>query len=321
MKYEIKDNKIKIGNKFYGTLFLKIIKSIWLFLAIIASLIGLISFAVGGFIFLIFGIISFIFYKNYNDMYKELVNFKKTDKDNKEDINIITNNDNTDINKSNSKIRKSTRTFAFFDDDNRYLKYAYYDVDVKGIEYRDFDISKIEINHQLYFDTEPDNQYDSNAIKILYDDFFIGYIPKNNLQSMMSDYGFSKEKEVCGMTYLVDEETKKIQIALAFYDEINNRVEYLDTKLTKTTKKDEFESRQDNLAMADEGEEVELEYDYENETYIVTTSGLEIGEINKSNSKKLQDYEDEGLEFKAGILEINENDSGNLECKIRIIVR
>lgn len=138
---------------------------------------------------------------------------------------------------------------------------------------------------------------------------------------MMSNYGFSKEKEVCGMTYLVDEEMKKIQIALAFYDKINDGVEYLDTKLIKTTKKDDIENRQDNLSLANEDEEVELEYDYENETYIVTASGLEIGEINKNNSKKLQEYEDEGQEFKAGILEINENDSGNLECKIRIIIR
>ena len=233
----------------------------------------------------------------------------------------VINKENYTSEKDNNKKRKSTRTFAFFDDNNRYLKYVYYDVDVKGIEYRNFDISKIEINHQLYFDKEPDNQYDPNAIKILYDDIFIGYIPKNNLQSMMSNYGFSEEKEVCGMTYLVDEEMKKIQIALAFYDKINDGVEYLDTKLIKTTKKDDIENRQDNLSLANEDEEVELEYDYENETYIVTASGLEIGEINKNNSKKLQEYEDEGLEFKAGILEINENDSGNLECKIRIIIR
>ena len=110
---------------------------------------------------------------------------------------------------------------------------------------------------------------------------------------MMSNYGFSEEKEVCGMTYLVDEEMKKIQIALAFYDKINDGVEYLDTKLIKTTKKDDIENRQDNLSLANEDEEVELEYDYENETYIVTASGLEIGEINNNEnckSKKIQQY-------------------------------
>ena len=37
---------------------------------------------------------------------------------------------------------------------------------------------------------------------------------------------------------------KKIQIALAFYDKINDGVEYLDTKLIKTTKKDWPPNRQ-----------------------------------------------------------------------------
>lgn len=236
----------------------------------------------------------------------------------KEEIVIDRENNISTI---NNKIRKSTRKFAFFDDESRYLQYAYYDVEVKGIEYRDFDISKIEIEHQLYFDTEPENQYDPNAIKILYDNIFIGYIPKNNLQKMMLDYSDGVEHQVCGMIYSVNEETKTIQIGLAFYSKINERVEYLDTKLVKTTKRDNIEDRQDNLSFASVDEEVELEYDYETETYIVTTSGLEIGEINKSNSQKLQDYEADGLEFKAGILDIDENESGNLECKIRIIIK
>lgn len=138
---------------------------------------------------------------------------------------------------------------------------------------------------------------------------------------MMLDYSNGKEKQVCGMTTLVNEETHTIQIGLAFYNELNEQVEYFDTKLIKTTKKDDIESRQDNLSLSCSDEEVELEYNYETETYIVINDGLEIGEINKSHSKKLQDYEEEGLEFKAGILEINENDSGNLECKIRIIIK
>lgn len=87
---------------------------------------------------------------------------------------------NHDKNNNLNKTRSSRSKFAFVDDYNRYLKYEYYDVDVKGIKYRDFDISKIEINHQLYFNHESENQYDPNAIQVLYDDLFIGYIPTKN---------------------------------------------------------------------------------------------------------------------------------------------
>lgn len=237
-------------------------------------------------------------------------------------INVKENqNQNPNMQKAtNNKVRKTSRNFAFFDDENRYLRYVYYDVELKGVEHREFDIGKIDVAHQLYFDEEPENQYDPNAIKVLYDDMFIGYIPKNNLQSMVLEYGLSKEKEVCGMTYSVNEETRRIGIALAFYNPIDKKVEFLDTKLTKTTKRDEIENRQDNLALTGKDEEVEIEYNYETETYVVTTNGLEIGEISKSDSKKLQEYEDEGMEFKAGILETYENDSGKIECKIRVII-
>lgn len=244
---------------------------------------------------------------------------------NNNDKKINTNEDLLkDLSKDNydktdkGNIRKSTRTFAFFYDDNKYLRYEYYDVDVKGIEYRNFDISKIDINHQLYFENEPDNTKDPNAIKILYDDIFIGYIPNNNLQSMMLSYGFNDEKEVTGMTYFVDEENKKIQIALGFYDKIDI---YIDTKLIKITEKDDVENRQENLYLCEKDEKVDLTYNYETETYVVTARGFEIGEINKKNSIKLQEYEDEGLEFKAGILDIEEDDNGYYECKIRIIIK
>lgn len=116
-----------------------------------------------------------------------------------------------------SYIKISNSKFPKTDDDFRTLKYEYYDVSVKGTEYREFDISKIKLDHMVSFETEPDNQYDENAIKILYDNIFIGYIPKNNLQNMMKRYSNGSTHQVCGFISFVNEKTKEINIGLGFY--------------------------------------------------------------------------------------------------------
>ena len=120
-------------------------------------------------------------------------------------------------NETVSYIKISNSKFPKTDDDFRTLKYEYYDVSVKGTEYREFDISKIKLDHMVSFETEPDNQYDKNAIKILYDNIFIGYIPKNNLQNMMKRYSNGSTHQVCGFISFVNEKTKEINIGLGFY--------------------------------------------------------------------------------------------------------
>lgn len=116
-----------------------------------------------------------------------------------------------------SYVKISDKKFPKKDDAFRNLKYEYYDVSVKGSEYINFDISKIKINHFVSFETEPDNQYDKNAIKILYDNLFIGYIPKNNLQNMMKKYSDGITHQVCGFITLVNTKTNEINIGLGFY--------------------------------------------------------------------------------------------------------
>lgn len=113
--------------------------------------------------------------------------------------------------------RESNSKFPQYDDEFRELKYEYYDVCVKGSLYRNFDISKIELDHPVFFESEPDNSYDKNAIKILYNDLFIGYIPKNNLQDMLKHYSNGTSRQVCGFITQVNEKTKEIKIGLGFY--------------------------------------------------------------------------------------------------------
>ena len=131
-----------------------------------------------------------------------------------------TDNKSKNVNSSNESrtlYRESSSKFPKVDDENRILKYEYYDVPVKGIEYRDIDLSKIQLEHFVKFEFEATNQYDNNAIKILYNDIFIGYIPKNNLQEMMKSYSNGKRRQVCGYISSVNEITKEITLGLGFY--------------------------------------------------------------------------------------------------------
>lgn len=229
-----------------------------------------------------------------------------------------------DLQKNNTK-RTSSYKFDFIYD-NMYLKYSYYDVQVKGTQYNEFDISKIEVNKFLDFEFEPTNEYDKNAIKILYENIPIGYVPKNNIQDMVKNYILNDDKCVEAFINEVNEETKDIQIAIAFYQELTdtelNKLKHIDTKLIKTTKKDDFDiSRQDNLAGISEEDELELSYDYDSETYIVCDDcGNELGEINPNKFEELRDYEFDGKSFHCVVLETNYNDSGNISCKIRIFI-
>ena len=110
--------------------------------------------------------------------------------------------------------------FPNVDDEGRIKRYEYYDVDVKGTIYRDFDISIIQLDHIIKFEFEPDNEYDSHAIKILYDDVFIGYIPKNNLQEMVFSYCNGEKQQIYGFITEINRKTKELKIGLGFYDMI-----------------------------------------------------------------------------------------------------
>ncbi len=226
------------------------------------------------------------------------------------------------------KIKDDTK-FAFFDDAERYLRYSYYDIVLDETDVLDFDISKIEAKHQLYFDTEPTNKKDPQAIKVLYDDKLIGYIPPKqmgymsdgDLRKMMLSYSDGVKRQVCGMTTYVNEKTREIKIGLGFYDTPNkNNLEVLDVKLVGTTSNENYADRQLNLSFCSVGEKVELGYDYDKERYIVSDI-VEIGEIDKRTSEKIRAFEDENLDIKAGLIEKETDENGNEQAKIRILVR
>lgn len=220
------------------------------------------------------------------------------------------------------KNRYSNTKFTFIND-NTFLKYSYYDVEVKGTQYTDFDITQIPIDEDLKFEFEPTNEYDKNAIKVLCNKVVIGYVPKNSIQEMVKNYIEDDNKYVEAFVSKVNEDSKLIQMAIGFYKELTDEelknIPHVDASLIKTTKKSEYDDRQENLSTVAEGDEVEIDYDFETETYIVTNLGSELGEINKNKSETLQEYEYDGKDFYSIILELND-DSDNISCKIRVFI-
>lgn len=226
--------------------------------------------------------------------------------------------------KAHKKQRQSHQSFCFLMG-NSYLKYKYYDVDVKGVEYRDFDIAKIEVNASVKFEPEPDNQYDSNAVKVICEDIFIGYVPKNTIQSMVLKYSKSDDFYLHSFVSEVDEDLKTIKIAIGFYKDASDneldKLPHLSASLTKTSKKDTFDiPRYENLTTLSVGDNVELEYQYDAETYLVSDCISELGEINTNKSKTLYEYELKGKEFASVVEALDYKDDGKIACKIRVYI-
>lgn len=132
----------------------------------------------------------------------------------------------------------------------------------------------------------------------------------------------------CIQNISVDEETQmitEIGIALAFYSNPYlgvEKAEKLKAKLTKTSKKDFLgNSRQENIYSVSVGDYVELQYDWETESYIVSSeTGEELGETSASVTQKLQGFSPD-CEFIGRIQSIDENDSGKYTVEIEIFLR
>ena len=179
----------------------------------------------------------------------------------------------------------------------------------------------VKIGTELPLVPEPDNEYDNRAIKIMAGDQFLGYVYKGQIQDMIHD--FTERNEVIYAAFQgVEDETEKPSMVIAFYQnpfEKYARYDSIKATLTKTSKKiDGFENRQDNFFAVERGNTLELEYDDETETYIVTNDmGNELGEISKSVSAKIQEREDTDEPI-CIVDEVTETDDGKYGAKVII---
>lgn len=177
-------------------------------------------------------------------------------------------------------------------------------------------VNGLKLGDFLSLEAEPDNQYDSHAVKILSGLDTVGYLFRGKLQNMANDF-IRKDLPI---EVSVDSITNdSFTCGLGFYKDMNS-FNCVSATLTKTSKKDYLgASRQDNLSSTSEGDMLYLDYDYDSETYIVTDDfGNELGELSKSVSSKL--YDEESNYKYIGICTENEiDDNLKYKCKIKIL--
>lgn len=244
---------------------------------------------------------------------------------NKQPITTFEEVSNDNIETPNKVFEKKSITFENIVD-NYKLKWNYSDVIIKGVQYNNIDYSKLQIGMTVDLEPEPDNKYDSNAIKIIQNDIFLGYIPKGQLQEMILNYSKDDNYLILAKLNLIDEENQLLQIHLFFYKKIIESdfdfVKKINASLVKTTKKDSnFDtSRQDALSTICENEYVSIEKQYDSDCYLVSNQcGEELGELSQSISNKLDEY-DYTYDKLARIIEVTEISSGNYGAKLEIII-
>lgn len=182
-----------------------------------------------------------------------------------------------------ARIKKERETYAreYFRSkiDDWYLMYSYRNV-------------KTSINGEKFYHGDVNISAGSGSSKLIISNEIVGEITDQKRNQMVLDFIRRDEKILVKM----DSPTT---IYMGFYKKLLDGVDESNSclyKLIKTSKKDSlFDSpRYESIEGMDDGEVVSLHYDDETETYIVyDLSGAELGEISKSDSKKIANKSEE----------------------------
>lgn len=199
--------------------------------------------------------------------------------------------------------------------------YEYYNQNIAMVDFVNPDFSQIKNFDEIQFVPEPDNKYDSNALKILCNGIHVGYVYKGKTQDMIHDW-LKRGDSIYALISYIDVERKEIQYTIAFYKNpflLAQNHPSIKTKLIKTTKKiDDFWTREDSCYSLERGDQLDLDFDAETDTYLVTDStGNEVGEISKKISDEILGYEDE-YEINCLVDEVGTNDDG--KCIVKVLV-
>lgn len=341
---------VEVGGKLRKRSTIKICQKILLVMGIFACLLGLISISVGGVIFIIFGVIFLLFSHVYKKALKqdtpkpkeittsatdvptetkkvESINpipttiepqEKKTSVDTKQEPeqsqeakqSIVQNTNDKVIKDEDSTIYKKIY-FPDFIDGQYLISYQY---DQVGIAFPNN--GSLKLGDVVSLEPEPENQYDPQAIKIMKDSEKLGYMYRGKLQKMVHDF---IKKDLPVIVCVDSISGKEFTCSFAFYKDISS-YKSITCTLTKTTKKDDNGiSRQEHLSLVNQGDSIELSYDFLTDTYLATSEyGDEIGEISKSISDKLSDEEDK-YKYLGVCIENEQDDNDKYKCKIRVL--
>ena len=156
---------------------------------------------------------------------------------------------------------------------------------------------------------------DSGEVSVLYKGVKIAAISDDSKARMVSDFLNRGEMVKAQLD-------SKSSLYIGFYKQLQKIVENNESivfKIVKTAKKDSLFDipRYENLECVSDGDLLFLEYDYDSESYIIKDSeDGELGELSKSDSKKLMIREDQGYDFSAFATECDTNDNDRPIAKV-----
>lgn len=192
------------------------------------------------------------------------------------------------------------------------LAYSYTDV---GIYVPDdmMDAAKaVPPRMQLSFAPEPDNQYDGDALLVMYRDQPIGYMYKGKLRDWVVEVGDDEEQDVIAVSTPWKDNPI---IELYFYQSRRQRA-------LRLTKRDDFrkytlsgnggDDMQLAILRSKPGQDITIDYDPDIERYVALNGSVPIGLFPATAEDYLASYTD----FDACILGITPRDGGRLAVSV-----
>ena len=164
----------------------------------------------------------------------------------------------------------------------------------------------------LFFD--PDNQHDSDAIGVKYNEQLIGYLYKNKLRDWVAET--DADNDQCVLPVSVYWDTKPV-LGLYFYRSAASYAQQMKNRdgfKKYTLGGNSGEEMQFNISSCTAGEQVYIEYDPDRERYVAMVDGHEIGLFPFSAEDYLASYTD----FEARILDITERENRKQVVSIMI---
>lgn len=178
-------------------------------------------------------------------------------------------------------------------------QYQHVDVAMDNKLVKDFHV--IKAGDTVQFVPEPTNEYDAKAIQLWSNNQLLGYVFRGRMQDMLHDF-IENAEPIRGVVASVDPQERKLTYSVAFYRQPRPKVYGNKLGEGRLTASAGVEA-QDSILFAEEGEEVEVEYDYEKSRHAFYASGNYIGCL----PKKLEQYADTATFV---IDEVGETDSG-----------
>lgn len=147
----------------------------------------------------------------------------------------------------------------------KFLYRHYKNVSIYTPEDYNLDLKLIDRFDKIHFELEPDNEYDSGAVKIFCANTDIGYLYKNGFQEMVRDFIEKDDRFVIGHISNIDE-NGKIFIDEIFYRESEPLFECALTANGSSV-------AQEAIDMCEINDILQIEYDYEKDAFCAEDCG------------------------------------------------